>query len=473
MEGNASHRRLTPAPGISPQTAKTSAVLLLGIALIGCRQAAREPVTLRYTFSWNEDRPEQRARLQQFTQETGIRVKAIPIPEYTGDYLELARKLLKDGSGADVLNFDLIWSPILEPDLIDLQPYLPAEIRLIEPQLLPSYTVNGKLVAVPFNVPLGGLEYRKDLLREYGYAHPPRTWDELESMAERIQTGERAKGKKDFWGYVWQGAAGEALTCNALEWQVSAGGGRIIEPDKTISVNNPAAIGAWQRARHWIGWISPPSVVTYRELDTIVAFDAGKAAFNRIWLLTPMTRSGQARQIGWRSFRLPVVETGFSRMPGGAGGSAGTLGGTGTAVSLHSTHRQEAIALLRFQLRALIQAGEKDGASGGSMQAEFSDPPSISEPDVSPAAAKRRASIVARPSVAAGSKFKQVSRAYIDAVHSVLTGQRAAPEAAAELEKQLIEITGFKAAPPKTADKMVREGKRLAGARGDGLSKIE
>jgi trehalose/maltose transport system substrate-binding protein len=454
MQGNASRRGVAPTRGILPGTPKTSAVFLLGIALIGCRQSPREPVTLRYTYSWNEDRPQTRALLQQFTQETGIRVKSIPIPEYTRDYLELARKLLEDGSGADLLNIDLIWSPTLEPDLIDLQPYLPAEIPLLEPQLLPSYTVNGKLVAVPFNVPLGGLEYRTDLLREYGYDHPPKTWDELERMAERIQAGERAKGAKDFWGYVWQGAAGEALTCNALEWQVAAGGGRIIEQDRTISVNNPAAIRAWQRARRWIGWISPPSVVAYRELDSMLVFDSGRAAFNRIWFLTPLTSGGQARHIGWRS-SPPVVKTGFSRMPGGPGGSVGTLGGTGTAVSLHSTHRQEAIALVRFQLRAQMQASEKDGASGAPMQVEFSDPPSMSQPDVSGAESKRRASIVARPSVAAGSAYKQVSRAYIDAVHSVLSGQKGAPQAAAELEKQLIEITGFSAAPPKTSDKLM------------------
>ncbi len=154
------------------------------------------------------------------------------------------RKLLKDGSGADVLNIDLIWSPILEPDLLDLRPYLEAEIPQLEPQLLPSYTVNGKLVAVPFNVPLGALEYRTDLLQEYGYDHPPKTWSELETMATRIQAGERAKGTKDFWGYVWQGVAGEALTCNALEWQMAAGGGRVIEQDRIISVNNPEAIAA-------------------------------------------------------------------------------------------------------------------------------------------------------------------------------------------------------------------------------------
>jgi hypothetical protein len=102
-----------------------------------------------------------------------------------------------------------------------------------------------------------------------------------------------------------------------------------------------------------------------------------------------------------------------------------------------------------------MQASEKDGASGAPMQVEFSDPPSMSQPDVSGAESKRRASIVARPSVAAGSAYKQVSRAYIDAVHSVLSGQKGAPQAAAELEKQLIEITGFSAAPPKTSDKLM------------------
>jgi trehalose/maltose transport system substrate-binding protein len=452
MDGNARCRRVVTRRRISPGTIGSLAVFLLGIALIGCRQSPREPVTLRYTYSWNEDRPQEKALLEKFTQETGIGVKSIPIPEYSRNYLDLASQLLKDSSGPDLLNIDLIWSPILEPDLIDLRPFLAAEIQQIEPQLLASYTVNEKLVAVPFNVPLGGLEYRTDLLSEYGYDHPPKTWNELESMAERIQAGERAKGTKDFWGYVWQGGAGEALTCNALEWQASARGGRIIEQDWTISVNNPAAIRAWQQAKRWVGWISPPGVLAYRELDSVLAFDSGRAAFNRIWLLTPMTSSGQARQIGRRAFSPPVVKTGFSRMPGGAGGSVGTLGGTGTAVSSHSTHRQEAIALIRFQLRALMQASEADGGSGGPMPAEFSDTPSISKSNVSQTGMNRRASIVARPSTAAGSTYKQVSQAYFDAVHSVLAGQRSAPDAAAELEKQLIEITGFRAGPPKTVD---------------------
>jgi trehalose/maltose transport system substrate-binding protein len=429
--------------------ASCGVVLLLGIALIGCRQSPREPVALQYTYSWNEDRPQERALLQQFTQETGISVTDIPIPEASREYVDLARTLLKNGSGPDLLNIDLIWTAVLEPDLIDLQPYLASEIARVDPELLRSYSVKGKLVAVPFNVPIGGLEYRTDLLRAYGYAHPPRTWDELESMAERIQKGERAKGRKDFWGYVWQGNAAESLTCNALEWQVAAGGGRIIERDRTISVNNPAAIGSWQRAKRWIGWISPPSVVSYRENDTGLLFDSGRAAFSRIWVLTPISRIGQARQIAWRSLR-PVVATGLSRMPGEIEGSAGTLGGTGTAISLHSTHREEAIALLRFQLRSLMDAGEKGGDLGTPNQLELSNPPSMADPRIPPESSKEPGSvIVARPSLETGIAYKAVSKAYSDAVHSVLAGQMGAPEAAAKLEKQLVDITGFRPGPPR------------------------
>jgi trehalose/maltose transport system substrate-binding protein len=103
-----------------------------------------------------------------------------------------------------VLNIDVIWPGVLEPDLVDLRHDLADEINSLKPQLLQSYAAKGKLVAIPYTVQVGVLQYRSDLLREYGYQHPPRTWDELEIMAARIQAGERAKGNKHFCGYLWQ-----------------------------------------------------------------------------------------------------------------------------------------------------------------------------------------------------------------------------------------------------------------------------
>jgi trehalose/maltose transport system substrate-binding protein len=396
----------------------------------GCHSSKREPTTVSYLrLGWSQpdDLPEIESLLQQFTRETGIDVRDLPVPETTLDQLDLSRRLLKQAdAGPDVLAVDVIWPGVLQPDLVDLRREVADEFPLLEPQLLRSYEVDGKLAAVPYTVQVGVLQYRRDLLREYGYQHPPRTWDELETMAARIQAGERAKGNKDFWGYVWQGAAAEALTCNAIEWQAAAGGGRIIESNRTISVNNPAAIRSWQRAKHWIGWISPPSVLAYQELDSLNIFDKGGAAFGRIWGGASITRTALFRQMHWRNSLAQSI-TGYTTIPGGLTGGAGTLGGSGLAVSQHSSHRREAIEFIRFLIRTQIHSNQVD------------------ESEV-------RAKLVIRPASETGSQYEQVARAYIAAVHSVLTGEKPAPEAAAALEKELARITGFPIGPPLKRD---------------------
>ena len=57
--------------------------------------------------------------------------------------------------------------------------------------------------------------------------------------------------------------------------------------------------------------------------------------------------------------------------------------------------------------------------------------------------------MVTRPSNVTGPAYEAVTRAYFEAVHAVLVGEKKAPEAAAELEKELVGITGFKKGPPK------------------------
>ena len=415
---------------------RAAGTFLLSMLLVSCGQRAREPVTLRFPHGYRFEPEEISNRTtftQQFTQRTGIQIREMPSPEGTFDQLTLWRTLLKPGSSAiDLLGIDLIWSATLESDLVDLGHDSSTETSSLNPRWLPSYKVNGKLVAIPYQVNVGALEYRSDLLRKYGYDHPPRTWDELERMAKRIQAGERAKGRKDFWGYVWQGAANEALTCNALEWQAAEGAGRIIEDDRTISVNNPATVRAWQRARSWIGSISPPAVVAYQELDSMNAFGSGRAAFNRVWLGTTIAR-GRSPRIYWHNFNR-IVETGFTTLPRGPGGSASTLGGSGLAVSKYSAHPRETIEFIQFLVRTQIRSDE----NMKSAPLERFEIPNLPEID-----------LISRPSGEAGTRYQQVSSAYAAAVHAVLTGQKPAPKAAADLEKQLVDITGFSTGPPK------------------------
>jgi len=428
-------------------------IFLLSLVLGACHTSKREPGNLsflRLGWSQPDDLPGTEPLAQQFTRETGIHVRNLPVPETSLDQLELSRRLLKQvGSSPDVVNIDVIWPGVLEPDLIDLRSDLADEINSLEPQLLQGYAAKGKLVAIPYTVQVGVLQYRSDLLREYGYRHPPRTWEELETMAARIQAGERAKGKKDFWGYVWQGAAAEALTCNAIEWQAAEGGGRIIESNRTISVNNPAAIRSWQRAKRWIGWISPPSVLAYQELDSMNAFDQGEAAFVRVWGGASITRMGLFRQVHWRDSLAPS-KTGYTSIPGGPLGWAGTLGGSGLAVSQHSSHRKEAIELIRFLIRAQIHSNQVE-ESAAVNQSEPESLSSVSNASRNPEDAVRTR-LVIRPSTETGTQYEQIARAYIDAVHSVLTGENPAPQVAAGLEEKLVRITGFKTGPPLKGD---------------------
>jgi trehalose/maltose transport system substrate-binding protein len=386
--------------------------------------------------------------LRQFTKETGIGVEVLPSPEAAEQQISVWQELLESHATVpDVYAVDVIWPGILAENLLDLKPYVPAqEIAAHFPKLIANNTVGGRLVALPYAMNAGLLFYRVDLLQEYGYRTPPRTWGELESVAGRIQAGERAKGHKNFWGFVWQGAASESLTCNALEWQVAEGGGTIIE-NGTITANNLRAVEAWKRASRWVGSISPPGVVSYKEWDAFNVWQAGNAAFMRNW-----AGSSYVAFRAQASPRGPAFEV--STLPRGQAGLGTTLGGNGYGVSRYSLHPREAAMLVRFlssrdeQLRRCRKACE---------------PPTIpdlySEPEVLTAnpylltVLKAGKNLILRPSSATGKEYPQVSRAYFEAVHSVVAGKKTGTKAAADLQNELVQLTNFRV-PARSASKL-------------------
>lgn len=429
---------------------------LLYLAPSCSKQPSHEPVTLTFLdVEWDTpDRLPGLARdLQDFTKETGIQIKRLPRPDGSLDQLALWRQQLEKGAAApDLVSIDVIWSAMLSQYLMDLKPYFATELSWQGSAVLSSYTVGDKVVAIPHHAYVGILYYRPDLLQRYGYHEPPATWDELEVMAARIQAGERARGVRDFWGYAWQGGVDEDLTCSGLEWQIAEGGGRIIEQDKTVSVNNLHVIRAWQRAARWVGSISPPSVVAYTKWDAQNLWGSGRAAFLHGWVsnYSLITRAGWPfPQPGSHTAPEEVTRFGITSVPGNKSRRVSTLGGNGLAVSQSSPHPREAMQLIRFLLRRDQQL------MSASAQSEFPKEISLYELPVALGAYaqvgqqnRRGGVVVARPSVAAGSKYEEVTRAYIDALHSVLTRKRAPSIAASELEKQLIEITGFPKGQP-------------------------
>jgi trehalose/maltose transport system substrate-binding protein len=423
---------------------RASLVALLACVLVfltGCQPPAKETVTLTFLDpEWSHDSRERDASHEQaladFTKETGIRITHLPGPENASSQLELTESLLKKGAATpDVYGIDVIWPGILSEYFIDLRPHFAAESQTSDPELVANYTVKGRLVAMPYHSNVGVLFYRTDLLEKYGYSTPPRTWDELEKMAARIQAGERAKGQKDFWGYVWPGAAGEGLFCDALEWQASAGGGHVVEADGNVSVNNPNTIRAWKRATHWIGTISPPTSLSYQEWDSWNAFwTSGRVAFQRGWQSDYFIGNPVAYPFNDRA--------GVTSLPGEKGVRVGTLGGLGLAVSRSSKHPAEAIALVRFLLK---KEAELDQQRATTTPPKF--PVRFEIPTILTAYVHQQqtggvpgAHTVARPSTVTGRKYAAVSAAYVDALQSVLERKVDAETAAASLQKQISQI---------------------------------
>ncbi|MCB9137086.1 MAG: ABC transporter substrate-binding protein [Caldilineaceae bacterium] len=335
-------------------------------------------------------------------------------------------------SDFDVIRVDVIWPGLLAEHLLDLSGYVSqAQIDSYIPSLVQNDTVDGQLVAVPLRIGFGMLYYRTDLLEKYGFDAPPATWEDLASMAQTIQDGERAEGNEEFWGYVWQGSAYEGLTTNALEWQVSNGGGSIVSPEGEIEVNNAETLAAFERAAGWVGTISPPGVVSYQEEDARGIWHAGNAAFMRNW---PYAYSS--------STESEAVNGNFNVAPvpaGDSGQGAATLGGWHIGVSRYSAHPAAAAAFAAYMTSA---ENEKH------YSIDTTSPPGIldlySDPDIQASMPFADPAIVEvttpRPSTATAAKYNEVSTLYFTAVHSILTGEEDAQTALELLELDLMTL---------------------------------
>ncbi|HEY6053816.1 MAG TPA: ABC transporter substrate-binding protein, partial [Gaiellaceae bacterium] len=264
----------------------------------------------------------------RFSKDTGIKVKLVPHPAASdAAYSQLARNFSSHSSAIDVMMLDVVWPGAFAPYLLDLKPKLGKQAKLHAKGIVDNDTVDGKLIAMPWFGDFGILYYRTDLLKKYGYKTPPKTWAALGEMAKKIQDGERASNA-NFYGFVYQGNAYEGLTCDALEWVASNGGGNFIDNGK-VTINNPKAAAILNLQRSWVGKITPRGVTSYAEEDARNAFDAGNAAFMRNW---PYAYSASQTTPVKGKFDVSVLPHGTGQP------SVGTVGGWQLGVSKYSKH---------------------------------------------------------------------------------------------------------------------------------------
>ncbi|KPH05553.1 ABC transporter substrate-binding protein (plasmid) [Rhizobium acidisoli] len=372
-----------------------------------------------------------------FEKETGNHVKLVTMPSSSSEQFSQYRLWLAAGNkDIDVYQTDVIWAPQLADQFIDLKEATKDVVAQFFPSIIASQTVNGRLVALPLFTDAPALFYRKDLLDKYG-KQPPKTWDEMAATAKEVQDKERQAGQKDLWGYVFQGNSYEGLTCNALEWVKSSGGGQIVETDGTISINNEKAAAAIERAKSWIGTISPPGVLAYQEEESRGVWQTGNAVFMRNWPYAYSLGNGADSAVKGKFdvMTLPVAAAGDK--------PSSTLGGWNLAVSKYSQKQEAAIALVKFLASKDVQKARA---------VELSNLPTLTDlyDDKDVAAAQPFMpnwkpifqDAVPRPSATAKIKYNEVSSKFWTAVHNTLSGSGSAAENLELLEADLTTLKG-------------------------------
>lgn len=422
---------LSACPSSAPAPAGGGEEAATGGEAGGEEAAGGQTVT---AMLWATARPGDEEAVAYCQEQTGITIDVQNGPESATDRLALYLQFFGAGSGdIDLMQIDVIWPGILAEHLVDLRPYLTdEEYASYFERIALNNTVDDALVGLPWFTDAGLLYYRTDLLEKYGFSAAPATWAELDEMATTIQEGERSENP-DFWGYVWQGAAYEGLTCDALEWQFSWNGGSIVEPDGTVSINNENAAAAFDMAASWVDRISPPGVVSYMEEDARGVWQGGNAAFMRNW---PYAYSlGNAED--------SVIKDQFAVVPlpkgGDDGQNADTLGGWQMAVSKYSDDvdaaAEVAVCMTSYEaqkFRATL------GSSLPTIGALYSDEDVLAaNPFFGQLFDVFNGGAVARPSTVTGEDYNQVSTIYFTEVNKVLTGQQTGQQAVEAIESQL------------------------------------
>ena len=196
---------------------------------------------------------------------------------------QLRTQLQAGGENLDVILGDVIWTAQLAENgwISDLSnrftedmrgDYLPGSVEAI--------TYEGKTYGMPWFTDTGLLYYRKDLLEESGFSGPPKTWDELKQMTEKVMQDSEIK-----FGYVFQGANYEGGVCNGLEF-IWTHGGEALDPQDSnkVLIGGPEAVAGLETYRSMVAsGVSPKAVTTYKEDESAGAFLNGDAVFMRNW----------------------------------------------------------------------------------------------------------------------------------------------------------------------------------------------
>lgn len=250
-------------------------------------------------------------------------------------------KQLKEGSclpkgSPDLVYIDVIWVPefAVRGCLQDLSGRFDTKMRSqFSPQAVKDGEYFGKSYRIPLRSDMGMLYYRSDLLTQAGYQQPPQTFTDLMTISQTLKQKQLVE-----WGFLWQGDQYEGKIATFVEILAGHGGYWIDDQTRQVGLDQPEALQAIQFLRNTLkSKVSPTSVLTYSEAESLAQFRAGKSLFLRHW---PRAKFFLAQDKTIKSVPMQLQSQGHSGGP--------CNGSWGLGIAKETQHSDQAWRAIRF-----------------------------------------------------------------------------------------------------------------------------
>ena len=232
------------------------------------------------------------------------------MPATSADYFEQIQAELQSGqSKVDLIARDVVWPAQFAANgwILDLSDRFTGGMKqdyLDGP--LESVQYEGSAYGIPWFTDAGMFYLRKDLLEKSGFSGPPKTWDEMKQMSEKVQQDRSTR-----FGYVFQGSQDEGGVVDALEHVWNAGGD-VLDGERVVIDSPESAQGLTLRRSMIVDGIAPEASGDYTTQESQVVFTNGDSVFMRNWpfvfglLSEPETSRVKPDQVDIAS--LPVAD---------------------------------------------------------------------------------------------------------------------------------------------------------------------
>lgn len=359
-----------------------------------------------------------------------IHVTLVSAPTNTDtNRAQLVTEISGGASTPDVYMGDVIWPAQFGAHglAVPLSKELPSSYwSKFAPGLVAGASYKGQVYGSPLFEDQGFLYYRKDLLAKAGLPVPT-TWEQLKSDAMTLQKSGAVQ-----YGYVWEGASYEGLTCNFMEYLASAGGGAVNKSYSHATINSAAGIRALTFMRSLItSGVSPAAVTTMQEPQAMSTFDAGSAAFLRNW------------DYAWSNSQNPadskvVGDVGVAPLPTFTGQRPpgySNIGGWNLYINPHSKNLGADLTFIKWM--SSIKAQKILGDTYSEIPTVESVRVALSNSSTAPPPLRIAAKTNLVPRPAGTANYPQVSSAIYTNVNSALSGSVSVSSALSSAQSQI------------------------------------